>query len=100
MWNYALYGAIGSLIGELGKTKGVMFLPRLVRIDGRLGIDWGFVSTLGIGAFVGIVVDHNPILSGLGGYAGIKMIDYFMHQLFPDYVSNYISKRKEAADED
>lgn len=89
---YILSGAAGGLIGEIGRNKNVFSLPRICRKDGALGLDLGSFSSILIGAFVGYAADHSPVVSGLAGYAGIKMVDYLLHSLFPEYVESRRAK--------
>jgi hypothetical protein len=83
-FTHILAGMVGGFIGELGRNKNVLQLPHR---EGT-GLDIGFLSGMLIGGFVGFIVDHNPALSGVAGYVGIKFVDYLVHQLFPEYMEN------------
>lgn len=87
---HVIAGTIGGLIGELGRNQNVLVLPHRAKAG---GIDLGFINGMLIGGFVGYIVDHNPALSGIAGYIGIKFVDYLVHQLFPDYVEQRRNQR-------
>lgn len=65
-----LAGGLGALAKDCVQDNKLQ-LPFLK--DGYF--DLGFLSAVFAGAFVGFVVDHDPLSAALGGYVGISILD-------------------------
>jgi hypothetical protein len=65
-----LAGAFGALAKDCVQDNAII-LPKLE--DGIFKL--GFIGAILVGAFVGFVVDHDPLTAALGGYVGISIID-------------------------
>jgi hypothetical protein len=63
-------GAFGYLVKDL-VDDGAIDLPKLT--DGRLYL--GCIAGMLIGAFIGWVVDQDPVTAGLAGFTGISIIE-------------------------
>lgn len=98
-WHPTLYhflsGAFGGFVGMLGSTGGWIPLPCIKKRDGRCGLDFGFLSPVVIGGFVGWTVDHHIMYAGLGGYIGVKALDAIIYRLFPE-----LKDKEDCKDED
>ncbi|MCC6444109.1 MAG: hypothetical protein IT210_11735 [Armatimonadetes bacterium] len=94
---HLLCGAFGGLVSALGQTGGVLVLPQVVVSGGRKGLALGFVSAVAIGAFVGYVVDRHPVMSGAGGYAGIKLLDWVVGKVLPGLAAKEEDDAEEVA---
>jgi hypothetical protein len=65
-----LSGAIGAFVKDIIED-GKIVLPK--RVNGDLIL--GFIGSIIVGAFIGFLVDKNPVVSGLAGYVGKSMIE-------------------------
>ena len=72
---YIIAGGLGSLAKDLVKDNSIQ-LPSFQ--NGKYNL--GFIGSMIIGAFIGYVVDHNPITSALGGYVGISVLNNILPQ--------------------
>ncbi len=63
-------GALGAFAKDCVQDNKIR-LPFLK--DGYF--DLGFVGAILVGAFVGFIVDHDPLSAALGGYVGISVIE-------------------------
>ncbi len=63
-------GGLGALAKDCVQDNKIQ-LPFLK--DGYF--DLGFIGAMFVGAFVGFVVDHDPLSAALGGYVGISLLD-------------------------
>jgi hypothetical protein len=68
-----LAGMIGALTKEIVEDNKLV-LPKIVNNEMLLG----FLGSIFIGGIAGYLVDNDPITAGLGGYAGMAMIDSFI----------------------
>ena len=67
---FVIAGGVGALAKDLVKDNCIV-LPSFQ--NGKYNL--GFVGSMIIGAFIGYVVDHNPITSALSGYVGISILN-------------------------
>jgi len=65
-----LSGSIGSLVRLLVESNSII-LPK--RITG--GLAMGFIGSMLIGGFAGIVIDGSLLTAGLAGYVGASVIE-------------------------
>lgn len=63
-------GAIGGLVKDI-LEDGKIALPK--KVNGDLVL--GFIGSMIIGAFVGFIVDKDPVVAGLSGYVGKAVIE-------------------------
>jgi hypothetical protein len=63
-------GGLGALAKDCVQDNAIT-LPKLH--DGVF--DLGFIGAMIVGAFVGFIVDHDPLSAALGGYVGISILD-------------------------
>ena len=66
---YLIAGALGSLVKDI-LADGRLRLPKI--IDGELLL--GFVGSMVVGAFVGVVVDGSFLTALMGGFVGMSVI--------------------------
>jgi len=66
-------GAIGALVRELVDDNKII-LPFKVTD----GFALGFVGSMAIGGFIGLVVDGSPITAAMGGYVGASVLERIM----------------------
>lgn len=64
---------IGALVKEIVDDNKLV-LPKI--INGEVFL--GFLGSIFIGGIAGYLVDNDPITAGLGGYAGMAMIESFI----------------------
>jgi hypothetical protein len=83
-WQHAVQGAIGGLIGILCKGEGILRIPAIRRDEDGWYIKGGFLAPIAIGAFAGYVIDRNPALAGLAGFAGKQLLDFALAKAFPE----------------
>lgn len=62
-------GAFGALVKDLVQD-GTLTLPK--KENGAIAL--GFIGGMIVGAFVGYVVDGQPLTAALGGYAGSSLL--------------------------
>lgn len=65
-----LAGAVGALVKDI-LEDGRISLPKKVNSDLILG----FIGSMIVGAFIGFVVDNNPVTAGLAGYVGKAILE-------------------------
>lgn len=68
-----LMGAIGAMVKDI-LEDGSLKLPSIVR--GKLFL--GFVGSVLIGAIVGYLVDHSPLMAFFAGYTGFSTLSNLM----------------------
>lgn len=64
-----LAGAAGALVKEVVEDNAIV-MPK--RIDGKLCL--GFIGSCIVGGMAGYLVDHNPLMAFMSGYAGLSAI--------------------------
>lgn len=70
-----LAGAFGSLVKDI-VVDGKLALPKI--IDGDIIL--GFIGGMVVGAFVGMIVDGDPMTACLGGYTGVSVIEQLLQK--------------------
>jgi uncharacterized membrane protein YeaQ/YmgE (transglycosylase-associated protein family) len=70
MISLIIAGAIGALVKDI-LQDGKISLPK--KVNGDLVL--GFIGSIIVGAFIGFLVDKDPVISGLAGYVGKSMIE-------------------------
>lgn len=77
---YALCGAAGGIVRTLITGKGIVILPRIIRLEGASPhLDLGCLAPAIIGAFAGVIAPAalgiNGIVSACAGYAGADFVE-------------------------
>jgi len=63
-------GAVGAFVKDI-LEDGKISLPK--RVNGDLIL--GFIGSIIVGGFIGLLVDKDPIIAGLAGYVGKSAIE-------------------------
>jgi len=63
-------GAVGAFVKDI-LEDGKISLPKRVNSDLILG----FLGSIIVGAFIGFIVDKDPVVAGLAGYVGKSVIE-------------------------
>lgn len=74
-WPYALAGMAGAVIRSLLIHKDSVYLWRLRHEGDRIRLDLGIISSMLIGATVGVIVDQSPGNAFIWAVAGPYLIE-------------------------
>lgn len=73
---FAVAGAAGALARDIVRDNRIK-LPSVVSGDLSLGV----VGGMFVGAFVGYVIDRNPISAAMAGYVGTSAISHLLPEV-------------------
>jgi hypothetical protein len=82
LWQIFVAGAAGGLIKEVVED-GCLQLPSVIK--GKLNL--GFITSVMIGAFVGIVVDGSPLTAAMAGFVGFSIIQNLIPKSQEDLIA-------------
>lgn len=74
-------GAFGALVHDIFDDNSIQ-LPRF----SDHSIVLGFLGGAIVGAFVGLIADHDFLNAAIAGYAGNSLIQHLAHNVLPEHV--------------